>query len=155
MQRFLVKYKPGEDFDGVLAIGSTMALGARYVLDQAGFGGDRVKVVTADDDPDVMKALKSGGLVTTLGAHWMNGGFGLIVLYDILQGHAPLSRQPQFHLIQIGKETADAYQDRFLWGKGSPLSPDQIRSLSLTYNPNANLPDFMATLWQKWTVTSP
>jgi ABC-type sugar transport system substrate-binding protein len=154
MQRFLVKYKPGEDFDGVLAIGSTMALGARYVLDQAGFGGDKVKVVTADDDPDVMKALKSGGLVTTLGSHWMNGGFGLIVLYDILQGHVPQSRQPQFHLIQIGKETADAYQDRFLWGKGSPLSPDEIRSLSLTYNPKANLPDFMANLWQKWMTPS-
>jgi ABC-type sugar transport system substrate-binding protein len=147
MQRFMVKYKPGEDFDGIIAIGSTMALGARFVLDQAGVG-NKVKIITADDDPDVVKALKSGGLVTTLGGHWMNGGFGLIALYDILQGHAPLSAQPQFHLIQVDGKTADAYADRFLWNKGSPLTPDQIRSLSLTYNPKANLPEFMANLWK-------
>jgi ABC-type sugar transport system substrate-binding protein len=153
MQRFLVKYTPGEDFDGVIAIGSTMALGARFVLDQAGVG-DKVKIITADDDQDVVKALKNGGLVTTLGAHWMNGGFGLIVLYDILQGKEPLTKQPQFHLIQVDGKTADAYADRFLWGKGSPLTPDQIRSLSLTYNPKANLPEFMANLWQKWPSES-
>jgi ABC-type sugar transport system substrate-binding protein len=149
MQRFLVKYTPGEDFDGVIAIGSTMALGARFVLDQAGVG-DKVKIITADDDQDVVKALKDGGLVTTLGGHWMNGGFGLIVLYDILNGHAPLTNQPQFHLIQVDAETADEYADRFLWGKGSPLTPDEIKSLSLTYNPKADLPDFMANLWQRW-----
>jgi ABC-type sugar transport system substrate-binding protein len=150
MQRFIVKYKPGEDFDGVVAIGSTMALGARFVLDQAGVG-DKVKIITADDDPDVVKALKTHGLVTTLGAHWMNGGFGLIVLYDILQGHPPLNRQPQFHLIQIDSNSADAYADRFLWAKSSPLTPDEIRSLSLTYNPKADLPNFMANLWQRWS----
>lgn len=153
IQRFLVKYTPGKDFDGVFAIGSIAALAVRYVLEQSG-AADKVKIVTADDDPDVMKALKTGGLVTTLGAHWMNGGFGLIVLYDILNGHAPLNPQPQFHLIQIDTKNADAYQDRFLWRKGSPLTADEIRSLSLTYNPKANLPDFMANLWQRWSTES-
>jgi ABC-type sugar transport system substrate-binding protein len=149
MQRYLVKYTPGTDFDGVIAIGSTAALAARYVLEQAG-QADKVKIITADDDPDVMKALKSNALVTTLGGHWMNGGFGLIVLYDILNGHEPLTKQPQFHLIQVDSKLADQYADRFLWGKESPLTADEIKSLSLTYNPNANLPDFMANLWQKW-----
>lgn len=154
MQRFLVKYKPGEDFDSVFAIGSTAALAARYVLEQAGKDqADKIKIVTADDDPDVMKALKSRALVATLGAHWLNGGFGLIVLYDILHGHAPLNPQPQFHLIQINSANADAYAERFL-GKGSPFTPEEIRSMSLTYNPKANLPDFMANLWQRWTTPS-
>jgi ABC-type sugar transport system substrate-binding protein len=151
MQRFLVKYTPGQDFDGILAIGSTAALGARYVLEQAKVA-DKVKIVTADDDPDVMKALKSDALVTTLGAHWMNGGFGLIVLYDILHGHKPLNAQPQFHLIQINSRTANAYADRFLWGKESPLTAEEIRSLSLTYDPKANLPDFMENLWRRWST---
>lgn len=153
MQRFLVKYTPGEDFDGVLGIGSTMALGAQYVLEQEGVH-EKVKVMTADDDADVMKALQTNRLVTTLGAHWMNGGFGLIVLYDILNGHMPLDPQPQFHLIQIDAETADAYAARFLWGEESPFTPEEIRSLSLTYNPDANLPDFMANLWQRWFTES-
>jgi ABC-type sugar transport system substrate-binding protein len=149
MQRFLVKYTPGKDFDSIIAIGSTAALAARYVLEQAG-QADKVKIVTADDDPDVMKALKNNALVTTLGGHWMNGGFGLIVLFDILNGHKPLSPQPQFHLIQIDAATADAYANRFLWGKESPFTADEIRAMSLTYNPKANLPDFMANLWQRW-----
>jgi ABC-type sugar transport system substrate-binding protein len=149
MQRFLVKYEPGKDFDGVIAIGSTMALGARFVLDQAGVG-DKVKIITADDDQDVVAALKNGGLVKTLGGHWMNGGFGLIVLYDILNGHDPMVKQPQFQLIQVDKDNADAYAKRFLWGDGSPLTADQIRALSKTYNPDANLPEVMATLWQTW-----
>lgn len=153
MQRFLVKYTPGTDFDGVIAIGSTAALAARYVLEQAG-QADKVKIITADDDPDVMKALKSNALVTTLGGHWMNGGFGLIVLYDILHGHDPLTKQPQFHLIQIDSKLADQYAERFLWGKESPLTADEIRSLSITYNPKANLPEFIANLWQKWPTAS-
>ena len=153
MQRFLVKYTPGEDFDGVLAIGSTMALGAQYVLEQEG-AHEKVKVMTADDDADVMKALQTNRLVTTLGAHWMNGGFGLIVLYDILNGHEPLSRQPQFHLIQVDSETADAYAARFLDEESPILTTEEIRSLSLTYNPDADLPEFMANLWQRWHTES-
>jgi ABC-type sugar transport system substrate-binding protein len=152
-QRLLVKYAPGKDFDSIIAIGSTAALAARYVLEQAG-QADKVKIITADDDPDVMKALKTNALVTTLGGHWMNGGFGLIVLYDLLHGHAPLTNQPQFHLVQIDSKLADAYSDRFLWGKESPLTADEIRSLSLTYNPKANLPNFMANLWQGWPTQS-
>lgn len=153
MQRFMIKYTPGEDFDGVIGIGSTAALAARYVLEQAG-QADKVKIVTADDDVDVMAALKNDALVTTLGAHWMNGGFGMIVLYDILNGHAPLTNQPEFHLIQVNSDMADKYAARFLWGEESPLTPDEIRSLSLTYNPDANLPDFMANLWKKWDSES-
>ena len=74
------------------------------------------------------------------------------MLYDILNGHPPLDRQPQFHLIQVDAATADAYADRFLWGKESPLTADEIRSLSLTYNPDANLPEFMANLWRGWAT---
>ncbi len=151
MQRYLAKYTPGTDFDGVFGIGSIMGLGALFALERAG-ANDKVKVITADDDPDVMQALKSGGLVATLGGHWMVGGFGLIVLYDSLNGHAPLERQPVFHLIQIDAKTADAYQARFLWGKESPFTADELRSLSLSYNPKANLPKTMANLWQTWST---
>lgn len=152
MQNYLVKYTKA-DFDAVIGIGSTMALGAIYVLRTAGLIND-VKVITADDDPDVMDALRRGELLTTLGGHWMNGAFGLIVLYDILNGHMPLDRQPQFHLIDINADTADEYQARFLWGKESPFTAEEIRSLSLTYNPDANLPDFMANLWKRWNTES-
>jgi ABC-type sugar transport system substrate-binding protein len=153
MQRYLAKYTPGSEIDGVFGIGSVMGLGALYAIERAG-AKDKIKVITADDDPDVMQALRSGGLVTTLGGHWMVGGLGLIVLYDILNGHPPLERQPVFHLIQVSAKTADAYEARFLWGKEAPFTAEEIRSLSLTYNPKANLPNLMTGLWKTWDTAS-
>jgi simple sugar transport system substrate-binding protein/ribose transport system substrate-binding protein len=146
MQQYLTKYPSGQ-IDGVVAIGSTMGLGAQYATEQAGRAGE-IKVATADDDPDVIKAIKSGDLAATFGTHWTNGGWGLIVLYDHLQGHQPKSRQPEFNLFNINKSNADAYSKRFL--EGEPLTADEIRSLSLTYNSNADLPTFVQNFHETW-----
>ncbi len=146
MQTYLAKYGPGE-IDGVIAIGSTMALGAVYAIKQAG-RQDGIQVATADDDKDVIAALKNGDLNVTWGTHWTNGGWGLITLYDILQGFTPQNRQPQFNLLFINKDNADAYNARFL--QADVLTADQIRSLSQAYNPDADLPSFMANLYQTW-----
>jgi ABC-type sugar transport system substrate-binding protein len=145
-QQYLTKYRPGQ-IDGLFAIGSTMALGASYANKQA--GRTDIKVATADDDPDVIQALKTGELVATYGTHWTNGGWGLIVLYDYLKGHKPLTRQPTFNLFNINKDNADAYAARFL--KGEPLTDKEIQTLSLANNSKANLPDFLANFYLRWT----
>jgi ABC-type sugar transport system substrate-binding protein len=146
MQQYLTKYSAGQ-IDGVIAIGSTMGLGAQYAIKQAGLA-DRIKVATADDDPDVIKAILNGDLAATYGTHWTNGGWGLIVLYDILHGFAPKNPQPTFNLFPITKENAQSYSDRFL--SGQVLTADQIRSLSQVYNRNADLPGFVANFYQTW-----
>jgi ABC-type sugar transport system substrate-binding protein len=147
MEGYLARYRPGE-MDGCWCIGSTVGLGALQAIKQAGRAAE-VKVSTADDDDSVIKAIQDGSLTSTLGGHWMNGGFGLIVLYDALKGHQPVSRQPHFNLITIDKTNAEAYAARFL--HGAPFSADQIRQMSLAYNPNANLPEVMANLRSTWS----
>jgi ABC-type sugar transport system substrate-binding protein len=146
MEGYLARFAPGQ-MDGCWCIGSTVGLGALRAIDQAGRQG-QVKVSTADDDIAVINAIESGALTSTLGGHWMNGGFGLIVLYDSLNGHAPLTRQPSFNLIAIDKASAAAYEKRFLTGK--PFSASQIKSMSITYNKSADLPNVMATLKTSW-----
>lgn len=146
MQQYLTKYPSGQ-IDGVIAIGSTMGLGAQYAIKQAGLA-DKIKVATADDDPDVIKAILNGDLATTYGTHWTNGGWGLIVLYDELHGFKPKTPQPQFNLFAITKDNAQAYSDRFL--SGEVLTAAQIRSLSQVYNKNADLPGFIANFYKTW-----
>lgn len=149
-QQYLTKYKPGQ-LDGIVAIGSTMGLGAVYATKQAG-RASQIKVATADDDPDVITAIKSGDLTATFGTHWTNGGWGLIVLADYLRGHKPKSTQPTFNLFQINKANADAYANRFL--SGDVLTAEEIRKLSLAYNPSANLPDFLENFHTRWNDAS-
>jgi ABC-type sugar transport system substrate-binding protein len=146
MERYLARFAPGE-VDGCWCIGSTVGLGALQAIKRAGRQKE-IKVSTADDDDSVIAAIKDGGLSSTLGGHWMNGGFGLIVLYDYLNGHAPLVRQPQFNLIAINKTNADAYAKRFLHGE--PFSAAEIRAMSLTYNPKANIAETMKTIEATW-----
>jgi hypothetical protein len=78
----------------------------------------------------------------------MNGGFGLIVLYDGLNGHKPLSRQPSFNLITVTKTNAAKYAARFL--NSQPFTDAQIRQMSQVYNPKADLPAIMANLKSTW-----
>jgi ABC-type sugar transport system substrate-binding protein len=146
MERYLTRFATGE-VDGCWCIGSTVGLGALQAIKQAGREKE-IKVSTADDDDSVIAAIKDGSLSSTLGGHWMNGGFGLIVLYDHLNGHDPINRQPQFNLIGVDKGSADAYAKRFLHGE--PFSEDQIRAMSLTYNDKANLPEVMKTIQSTW-----
>jgi ABC-type sugar transport system substrate-binding protein len=146
MERYLAKYPRGQ-VGGCWCIGSTVGLGGLYAVQQAGRAGE-IKISTADDDRDVIKAIQAGRLTSTLGGHWMNGGFGLIALYDHLKGKQPLQRQPKFNLMTIDRTNAEKYAARFLNGK--PFTPDQIRSMSLADNPKANLPRVMQTLRQTW-----
>jgi ABC-type sugar transport system substrate-binding protein len=150
MQQYLAKYKPGE-INGVFGLGSTMAFGAIQAIQKAGMLG-QIKVATADDDPSVISALKSGELQSTLGTHWTNGAWGLITLYDYLNGKKPLIRQPEFTLFKIDKGNADAYSARFL--KQSPLTPAEIRKLSRVYNPKANLPWFISHFASTWNTAT-
>jgi len=146
MQGYLARFGPGQ-MDGCWCIGSTVGLGALYAVQQTG-RANQVHISTADDDAPTITALQQGALTSTLGGHWMNGGFGLIVLYDYLKGKQPLNRQPQFNLIAIDKSDATQYAARFL--NSDPFSADQIRNMSLAHNPKANLPQVMATLKDTW-----
>jgi ABC-type sugar transport system substrate-binding protein len=147
MQELLLKYKPGQ-INGVFGIGGTMAQGALYAINQA-HRTSQFHVATWDDFGAIIKAIQNGTMVETQGGAWLEGGFMLIALYDYLHGHAPLNRQPLFTQIDVTKSNAAAYNSEFLQ-TGDPLTAAQIRALSLTYNPKANLPKFIENFHSTW-----
>ncbi len=154
MQQLLTAYKPGQ-INGVFGIGATMALGAAYAIQQAG-RSSQFHLATWDDTPQAIQDIQKGTLVETQGGAWLEGGFMLIALYDYLHGHKPLNRQPLYTQITVNKSNAALYNREFI--NGVPLTASQIRCLSLTYNPKANLPQFIedfANNWQKPNVGLP
>ncbi|WP_102345868.1 substrate-binding domain-containing protein [Bacillus sp. Marseille-P3661] len=145
-QRYLTRFNSGE-IDGIMAFGSTVGLGSLYAIQQAG-RDDEIIVSTSDDDPNVIDAILNEELSSTLGAHWMIGGFGLILMYDYLHGYEPLENQPRFELFKIDKSNAEQYSNRFL--EGEPFSAEEIRQMSQVHNKDANLPEIMRTLKNTW-----
>jgi ABC-type sugar transport system substrate-binding protein len=146
MQQLLEKYKPGQ-INGVFGIGATMALGAAYAIDQAG-RTSQFHIATWDDTPQAIQDIQKGTFVETQGGAWLEGGFMLIALYDYLHGHTLSNRQPVYTQINVNKSNAAQYNREFI--NGVPLTAPQIRCLSLTYNPSANLPKFVETFSQNW-----
>ena len=146
MERYLAKYSPGE-VDGAFVFGSTVGLGAYYAIEQAGREGEIV-LSTCDIDDDVFTAIKEGKLDSSIGAHWMNGGYSLIALYDYLHGSEPLDPQPEFRMITVNTENADAYKATFL--DGLPYTAEEILQLSQVHNPDADLPYEVTHLYETW-----
>jgi len=146
MERYLATYGSGE-IDGVYVFGSTTGLGALYAIEQAD-RADEVMVSTCDIDEDVAQLIKEGRLGSSAGAHWMLGGFGLIMLHDYMHGFEPIERQPAFPLIVVTQSNVDKYVEAFL--NGLPYTEEEIRQLSKVYNPDANVVDELENLYLTW-----
>lgn len=146
MERYLTAYGPGE-IDGVYVFGSTVGLGAFYAIEQAG-REDEIKVSTCDIDYDVLDAINGGDLASSSGAHWMVGGYALIMLYDFMNGFEPEDRQPNFRLITVNKENGDKYKATFL--DSLPYNEEEVKQLSKVYNPDADLVSAIENLALTW-----
>lgn len=146
MERYLATYGPGE-IDGVYVFGSTTGLGALYAIEQAG-RADEIMVSTCDIDEDVAQLIREGRLTSSAGAHWMLGGFGLIMLHDYMHGFEPIERQPEFPLIVVTQNNVDKYVEEFL--NGLPYTDEEIRQLSKVYNPDANVVEELENLYLTW-----
>ena len=151
MQRYLVKY-PSGTIDGLLGIGSLTCLAAVDAIKAANRLHEFKGIVTWDLGPDVISAIESGDLSGSMGGNHLEGGFALIMLYDHLNGHAPVDPQPAMTEVYINKSSADTFNTR--WNLEPVLTADEIRSISLTYNPKANLPQFMANFGLNWNTPS-
>lgn len=71
----------------IWAANDPMALGAIQAANEAGqTAGSRILIGGIDWNPPALKAVQEGALLATLGGHFMEGGFALVVLYDYFRG---------------------------------------------------------------------
>jgi len=138
MENYLAAH--GDMIDGVWNYNDALATGAIKALRDAGKGDQlmnrQVAVAGMDLNPDAVDLIKQGYYFTSFGGHWLQGGFGLIMLYDYMNGKKP---QPQYRvarlkLMQVTKENVDKFTKQFI---DSPPSID-ARKLSRALNPSAS-----------------
>lgn len=146
MENYLTKYAPGQ-IDGVYVFGSTTGLGALYAIQQAG-RQDEIRVSTCDIDNDVATLIKDGQLASSMDGHWMLGGYGLVMLYDYLNGYPPTNRQPYIRLISADPTNIDQFKAVFL--DSLPYTPEEIRQLSKVYNPDADVVYAIEHIYETW-----
>ena len=123
---------PGPGFNGVWHLNDDTAMGTIQALEEEGVL-DKVKVGGMDLNPDAVKALKEGKYAYSTGGHWLQGGFGLLMLYDWINGVEPTERVVRLDLMGVTPETVDKFEEMYI------TNPPQydIKSMSRFHNPDA------------------
>jgi simple sugar transport system substrate-binding protein/ribose transport system substrate-binding protein len=138
MENYLAAY--GDKIDGVWNYNDALATGAIKALRDRGKAdalmSRKIAVAGMDLNPDAVDLIKQGYYFTSFGGHWLQGGFGLIMLYDYMKGHKP---EPQYRIVklklmQVTKENVDKFTAQFIT---NPPSID-ARKLSRALNPSAS-----------------
>jgi simple sugar transport system substrate-binding protein/ribose transport system substrate-binding protein len=126
--------------DGVWCYNDSLAVGAVKAAKDAGLTDklqDRsLAVVGMDLNPDAVELIKEGSYYASFGGHWLQGGFGLIMLYDYLNGQPPKPeyRVARLKLMKVSKDLVAPFKEQFI---DKPPSID-ARKISKALNPEAS-----------------
>lgn len=134
-------YEGHPDIRGVWSANGGMANGILAALKRGGKQpGKDVMVVAMDLERENLKPLQDGELVFDIGGHWLEGGFGLIMLYDAINGHkVPADKAVvKLQLLPLTAKLVPQYEKDY--PNGVPAF--DFRKHSLTYNPGAKPGDF-------------
>ena len=130
------------DINAVWAANDDMSLGAIQAIKRAGKKpGDDVYVTGMDLNNDAVAAVESGEMVTTLGGHWLQGGFLAGALYDEIKGKPITAEKAKvpLTLLAVTKENLATFKEQYPGGQ--PASFD-FKEHSQVYNENAGSVDY-------------
>lgn len=136
-ENFLAAY--GGSFSGIWCYNDALAVGAVRALRDAGLGealqNREIAVVGMDLNPDAVERIEEGWYYASFGGHWLQGGFGLIMLYDYMNGKPPLPeyRVARLQLMKVTQENVADFKEQFIF------NPPEIDAteLSRALNPEA------------------
>jgi ABC-type sugar transport system substrate-binding protein len=122
------------EIQGVWAANDAMTQGAMRAAEKCGKKlGKDIYFVGMDLDTGSVEAVKNGEQLFDIGGHWLQIGFGLIILYDHLRGYGiPKGRSIiKLSLLPLTVDKIKQYMKDF--PKGLPQY--NFRKNSLAYNP--------------------
>jgi ABC-type sugar transport system substrate-binding protein len=128
----ILSAQPSGAIDAVWGYNDELALGALKAAQNAG-RAEELAIGGMDLNEDAVNAIKAGDLEFSTGGHWLQGGFGLITLYDALHGVEPAERIIKLDLLGVDKTNVDQFLEEFV---NNPPSYD-IPNLSRANNPDA------------------
>ena len=138
---FEALYQGHPDIQGVWAGNDAEAMGVIAALKSKGkVPGKDVLVSAMDLNPENVDAVKSGEQLYDIGGHWIEGGVGLVIMYDYLHGHKISAEDATIKLKLLPMTQADVSKYVRDYPGGQPSY--DFKAHSKTYNANAPSPAY-------------
>ena len=109
----------GKEIQGVWSVAGGPTTGVLSSLNTAGITpGEDIMIATMDLNPDVLEAVERGEVVFDIGGHWLEGGFGLVMLYDAINGVKldPSERVQVMSLLSVTQSTIEQFREDYPGG---------------------------------------
>ena len=142
LTKFESLYQGHPEITGVWTANGESAVGAIAAIKAAGkVPGKDVLVVSLNLDPENVELVKKGEQIFDLGGHWLQGGFGLVMLYDHIKGFTvPKDRaNVLLRFLPLTQELVPQFEKDF--PNGMPVY--DFKKFSKAYNPNAEFAEFI------------
>lgn len=111
-QNMLQAHKPGTA-NGIWCYNDALCMGAIKALQTAG-RSNQFKVGGEDLTPEGLSDIKAGTYQVSFGGHWLEGGFGLIMLYDAVHGKTLPQKVVKLHLIEVTKKNLAQFEQQYI-----------------------------------------
>jgi ABC-type sugar transport system substrate-binding protein len=147
---FEALYQGHPETKGVFAANDPMAMGVIAALERAGkTPGKDVLVVGMDLNDSNVVAMKAGKQLFDIGGHWLQGGIGLLIMYDYLHGIKIPADQANFKLKLLPMTQADVPRFEKDFPGGQPNF--DFKAHSKVYNKDAPAPDTIGAAVLRYT----
>lgn len=127
----LLQAHPSGNASGVWCYNDNLCLGAIKAAQNAGRASE-FKFGGMDLTPDAITAIENGDYFVSFGGHWLQGGFGLVMLYDQINGKDPKAPVVKLDLLEVNKDNVAAFKDQYI---DNPPTYD-FKELSQVTNPD-------------------
>ena len=128
----MLQAHPAGTANAFWCLNDNMCLGAIKAAKNAGRSSE-FKFGGMDLTPDAITAISDGSYTVSVGGHWLQGGFGLIALYDALNGKAPKKAVVKLNLLRIDSSNVAKFKAQYI---DNPPVYD-FKQLSQVFNPAA------------------
>lgn len=109
----LLQAHPSGDANAIWCFNDNLCMGAIKAAKNAGredefvFGG-------MDLTPQAISAIEAGDYTVSFGGHWLQGGFGLAILYDAINGDEPANPVVKLDLAEVTKDNVAAFKEQYI-----------------------------------------
>lgn len=128
----LLQAHPKGTVNGVWCFNDNLCLGGIKAAQNASRESE-LKFGGMDLTPEAIAAIEDGTYALSYGGHWLQGGFGLVMLYDALNGKAPKQTVVKLDLMKVDSKNVKQFKDQFI---DNPPQYD-FKELSQVTNPDA------------------
>jgi ABC-type sugar transport system substrate-binding protein len=137
MQNLLAAHASGT-IDSVWCFNDGLCLGAYRAIKQAGRDKE-IKIAGIDLVSQALDLIEHNtNYIFSTGGHWLQVGFGVMIAYDMLNGHKPLKTDIRLDMLGVNSDNFDKFKKQFI---DSP-PPYNVRDYTITNNPSTTSQTF-------------